>query len=145
MFPTLPPQNNLYSTSIYEVQTPTSEGGAFVFNFLKEMKNDGLVPYSFQTLESKFNSLASTWKDEVLFSSSVSEMITNKSYLQIIALGEKALPLIFNEMKDQPDHWFAALSSITGGVNPVKPENRGNIDKMTNDWINWGKKNGYVS
>ena len=147
MFPfTLPPQsNNSTPISIYEIQTPSSEAGSFVFNYLREIKKSNEIPYIFQTLEKKFGSLSATWKEEVLYSSSVSEIVSNKSYLQIIALGEKALPLIFNEMKKQPDYWFVALSSITGGINPIKPENRGDLAKMTADWIEWASKNEYVS
>ncbi|MFA5747374.1 MAG: hypothetical protein WC926_04895 [Candidatus Paceibacterota bacterium] len=135
----LPPQ-----IILYEVQTPTSQDGAFVFNSLRYLRQTNEIVYTYQSLENRFNSLVSTWKQDTEFSSSVSEIVSNKAYLQIIALGEKVLPLIFKSMEQEPNHWFVALTSITGGVNPIKPEHRGNLSKMTEDWLDWAKKH-YVA
>jgi len=135
MFFDLPPQ-----IILREVQTPTSQEGAFIFNLLRCLKKENERVYIYQSFENRFNSLVSTWKQDTEFSSSVSEIVSNKSYLQIIALGEKVLPLIFESMAQEPHHWFVALTSITGGVNPIKPEHRGNLSKMTEDWLNWASK-----
>lgn len=52
------------------------------------------------------------------------------------------VPLIVRELEREPDHWFVALSAITG-VNPVKPEQRGRLQEMAQAWIIWGQANGY--
>ncbi len=65
------------------------------------------------------------------------------AYQQIIGMGQDAIPLILAEMKRKPGHWFWALKSITG-EDPVLPEQRGRIKKMTEAWINWGRNQGYI-
>lgn len=97
-----------------------------------------------ETFENKFSRLTCAWKDSTMFVSSYNQLLSNPSYLEMIAMGEKVLPLIFAEMQKEPGHWFLALNVITS-VNPVKPESRGNIPAMTNDWLNWAKSKGYVA
>jgi len=41
----------------------------------------------------KFHNLVDVWKEETLLTSSVNEIESNKSYLEIIDMGKKALPL----------------------------------------------------
>lgn len=91
----------------------------------------------------KFDMLASTWKKDTIVMSSPTDMFSNESYLQIIGMGKKALPFIFSELKKEPNHWFVALKSITG-IDPVLQENRGDILKMTEVWLAWGKENHYI-
>jgi hypothetical protein len=102
-----------------------------------------LVPVTRITEEQKFNLLALTWQKDTNLSSSITEMVAHPAYQQIIGMGQRALPFIFNQLNSQPEHWFWALQSITG-VNPIKPEHRGNLPEMTNDWIDWGKANGLI-
>ena len=64
------------------------------------------------------------------------------AYQQIIGLGERALPLIFQELRREPDHWFWALAAITG-KNPVPEEDAGDLEAMANDWLSWGDAQGY--
>ena len=56
-------------------------------------------------------------------------------------MGQSVLPLIMRELEREPDHWFCALTAITG-VNPVKPEQRGRLQEMVQAWIIWGQANG---
>ena len=39
----------------------------------------------------------------------------------------------------EPDHWFPALKSISG-EDPVPPEDRGKVRRMTKAWLAWGEK-----
>src|SRR5438034_1096845 len=94
-----------------------------------------------QDLERKFEQLARKWKSESRFMSSSSDMAMLIPYQQIIGLGPAVLPLIFRELEREPDHWFWALSVITG-ENPVPPESRGNLDAMTEAWLAWGRNDG---
>lgn len=91
----------------------------------------------------KFDILAETWKYNNTFVSSVPDMVLQKTYQEIIGMGPQILPLIFEELKNRPNFWFWALSSITG-ENPVKLEDRGRIEKMRDAWLNWGVEHGYV-
>jgi hypothetical protein len=75
--------------------------------------------------------------------SSTTERATNFAYQQIIGMGEKVLPFIFRELQETGGHWFWALRAITG-ENPVGPESRGNINRMAQAWLEWGRQRGYV-
>ena len=70
-------------------------------------------------------------------------MSTLPPYQKIIGMGAAALPLIFQEMKVAPDHWFWALEAITG-EDPVSPEHRGNVAEMTRACLSWARDRGYV-
>lgn len=89
-----------------------------------------------------FDNLASQWKREVRYTSLLNDMTAHPAYQQIIDLGTEAVPLILDELEKEPNHWFCALRSITQ-VNPVRPENRGRLAGMAQDWLEWGESNGF--
>ncbi|KYC37162.1 hypothetical protein WA1_46895 [Scytonema hofmannii PCC 7110] len=90
----------------------------------------------------KFKELVTLWELEVNGSSFVGEKTNHKAYQQIIEMGDAVIPLILKELETRPNHWFAALRSLTG-ENPVKPEQRGKIKQMAAAWLQWGKEHGY--
>lgn len=90
----------------------------------------------------RFSELADEWRRSQGVTSNLTQIVMNPAYQQIIGMGEIAVPFIFSELERKPDHWFWALISITG-VDPVSDENRGNIRKMAEEWLHWGKKHGY--
>lgn len=87
----------------------------------------------------RFQVLARHWQTESRFLSFARQMARLPSYQAIIEMGEEALPFIFAEMQKQPGHWFIALRQITG-ENPVRPEHKGDLQKMTADWLEWAKE-----
>lgn len=95
-------------------------------------------------LERKFRGLADQWKRATQVESSVSRIGMHPSYQRIIAMGERAIPLILKDLQQQPHHWFWALRVITG-ESPVPPEAQGNMRLMTQAWLDWGRKNGYLT
>lgn len=95
-----------------------------------------------QELEAKFHQLASRWRDEVSSLSSLTQMSLRPAYQQIIGLGPAVIPLLLRELEQRPDHWFWALKAITG-EDPVKPEHRGRLRQMAEDWLRWGREHGY--
>src|SRR5439155_10925325 len=90
----------------------------------------------------RFQELTRQWQIECGSSSSLTWITSRPSYLQIIAMGEMAIPFILEELHNRPDHWSTALSAITND-NPIPQEHRGNLRAMAEDWISWGKENGY--
>ena len=94
-------------------------------------------------LEQTFRALADKWRLETRMLSSDSDIAANFSYHQIIGMGEKALPLIFREMRERGGRWFWALRAITR-QNPIRPEDRGNVRRMTEAWLEWGRRHKYV-
>lgn len=94
-------------------------------------------------LREEFQDLAERWRKETMLSSSVEDMVMHPCYQRIIGMGSVAIPLLLQQLRKEPDHWFWALQVITG-VNPVDPEVAGEIPKMTEAWIEWGKEHGYI-
>ncbi len=88
----------------------------------------------------RFNELKDNWKSETAFLSSISDIVLNFNYQMIIGIGPDVLPLIMEEMKAEQGHWFWALKAIAG-VDPVPPEVRGDMARMTHAWLEWLEKN----
>jgi len=92
--------------------------------------------------ESRFSHLAEQWRRETELASSVVEMATHPAYQQIIGMGKTAIPYIIRELAKDREHWFWALKAITG-EDPVPEKDRGDLQKMTNAWLEWATLNGY--
>ena len=97
----------------------------------------------FNDLKRIFSVLAEEWRRDVIFTSSITDMVMHPAYQRIIGMGPVAVPLLLKELEREPDHWFWALRAITG-ENPVSPEQRGKLDDMTEAWLSWGREKGYV-
>src|SRR5258708_8313791 len=74
----------------------------------------------------EFQDLVRTWRRDTAMLSSSERKAVHPAYQSIIGMGQDAVPLILNEMKRQPDHWFWALRAITG-ANPARQENVGDV------------------
>ncbi len=96
-------------------------------------------------LHLKFKMLVKQWRIERGVTSSTTKMVLCSAYQQIIGMGKPAIPLILQELaaeEEDPDHWFWALTSITG-QQPLNDEDRGDNVRMAEKWLNWGRRNGY--
>lgn len=91
----------------------------------------------------RFRYLADKWKEETFVTSSLNIIESNPSYLEIIGMGRKVLPFIFEDLMSKPSFWFSALEKITG-CDPIKPSHIGYIKLMTEDWLKWGEEHGYI-
>lgn len=87
-----------------------------------------------------FDRFMHEWKTKSRHMSKASAMARLTSYQEIIQMGAPAIPLILRELKREPDHWFNALQLLTD-ADPVAPGHRGQIRKMQEDWVRWGKVN----
>lgn len=92
-------------------------------------------------LSEQFRFLIETIRRECAHLSTAREVGQHPAYLQIIAMGPPALPLLLRELEERPDHWFLALREITQ-ENPVLPEHRGILSEMAQDWLRWGRDRG---
>ena len=95
-------------------------------------------------LNAEFARLSDEWKSQARFFSSPTAMADLPSYQQIIGMGQDAVPLILADLRQGPDHWFIALGRITG-ASPVPREAYGNMDRMTEAWLQWGREHGIPS
>ncbi|MDO8586667.1 MAG: hypothetical protein Q7T82_06460 [Armatimonadota bacterium] len=94
-------------------------------------------------IEGSFIELYRRWRRETGMLSSIMMKSMHPAYQRIIGMGPRAVPLILRQLMQKPDHWFWALTAITGD-DPVRPEDAGDIDKMTAAWISYGKQKGYL-
>ena len=94
------------------------------------------------TLEETVARLLARWRAETAFISSSTQRNEHPDYLQIIALGEEALPFLLRDLESTRDgHLSKALTAITG-VRPVPPGARGKIDAIAEAWLTWARANG---
>jgi hypothetical protein len=96
-----------------------------------------------QLLQETFEALAERWREDTAVMSSVTQMSMHPAYQRIIGMGPKVVPLILRELEREPDHWFWALTFITG-EDPVPPEDAGDIRRMTEAWLRLGRQRGLL-
>jgi len=90
----------------------------------------------------KFDHLAKVWKDETWAFSFPERKAMHRAYLQIIAMGDAAIPLILESLRARgPDHWFLALNVLTD-ANPTAGAET--MEAATEAWLAWGDKNGWL-
>lgn len=92
--------------------------------------------------EMEFWKLAAKWKQETFWDSSITQKILHPCYQQIIGLGPTVVPWLLKALAIEPDFWFEALTAITR-QQPVLFEHAGDLQAMANDWLEWGRRNGY--
>jgi hypothetical protein len=94
-----------------------------------------------ELLRVEFEALDKKWRRETRHLSLVSKKIAHPAYLRIIAMGEPAIPLLLESLRDRPSHWFAALQAIAN-TDPC------HIDatpaQARDAWLNWGTSHGYI-
>lgn len=93
--------------------------------------------------EQTFRRLVEWWRNETGLMALIEDKAMHPAYQQIIGMGPDAIPLILREMKSRPGHWFWALNAITR-EDPIDPEDAGNVRKMTEVWLEWGRERGYI-
>lgn len=94
-------------------------------------------------LAGEFRQLTDQWYEETRFLSSTSEIVSKETYYQIVALGRRVVPFILRELEERGGHWFLALRALTRD-DPVDPQDRGNIRRMTQAWLDWGKRHNQI-
>jgi hypothetical protein len=99
-------------------------------------------------LRDQFDALAAEWKDQSKFLSSSHRMAMLRPYQRIIGMGPAVVPLILEDLRGEPNHWFWALEAITGEC-PLAPDTVGgftaiDVRKTTEAWLEWGRQRGMV-
>lgn len=88
--------------------------------------------------EAEFQQLASRWKSDTMFISSVQDRVLHPAYQRIIGLGRPVLPFLLRDMEINRTDWFWALRSITG-QDPVPESSRGKRNEMIDAWLAWAE------
>jgi hypothetical protein len=84
------------------------------------------------------------WNRDTANISNVTKIITHPAYLHIISLGKRALKHILESLQEGRGPWLVALEAIVYDDCPVPPEHRNSVQKMQEDWLEWGRRNGYL-
>ena len=92
-------------------------------------------------LQEEFKKHARKWVRDTQFVSSLTDKYLHTSYARIIGMGRPAVPMILERIRQQPGDWFYALRAMTGD-NPVKSADAGDMQKMTQAWLDWGREKG---
>lgn len=95
-----------------------------------------------ETVEERFRQLEASWLADVGYSSSSTVLRKHPAFQAIVSLGEAVVPLMLRDLSERPRLWVWALPQITG-VDPVPVSDRGNIAKMSEVWLRWGREHGY--
>jgi hypothetical protein len=123
-----------------------AESFATIYKKIKSLQeNEARQPAAAPDTEAEFRKLAEQWRSETMFISLDRERVCNFAYQQIIGMGKDALPFIFRELKETTSDWFWALRAITRTDVEVRQEDKGNVHKIAEAWMEWGKQHGYVS
>jgi hypothetical protein len=100
-------------------------------------------PGSLETVEQRFRRLEQAWKARTAFLSSDADIVNDSAFQEIIRLGDAVVPLMLRDLQERPRLWVWALPEITG-TDPVAAADRGNIARMTEAWLAWGRNQGYL-
>lgn len=92
-----------------------------------------------------FNDHLEQWVKDTAHLSAVEDMQDHPSYEALKDAGEDILPFVFEVIEDRVVSvgLFTLLADITG-AQPIEKDHRGHVPSMREDWLEWGRKNGYV-
>ena len=89
------------------------------------------------SIKDKFNQLAEQWRNETGGYSLITQKMKHPLCQEIINMGDPIIPLLLNELKNNKWIWFYPLQIITGIELNKK--------FVGEDWIDWGKQQGYIN
>src|ERR1700675_1316341 len=101
-------------------------------------KTQSPVSAKAETVEDRLRRLEATWTAETGYLSSYTDIVEHPAFREIIRLGEAVVPFMLRDLEERPRLWVWALPEITGAA-PVPPGEGGNIAKMSEAWLRWGR------
>jgi hypothetical protein len=94
-----------------------------------------------EQVRAEFNLLSKQWRRDTRHLSQISKKVAHPAYFRIMGLGERAVPLLLEALRDQPAHWFTALRA-TANVNPAPCG--ANPGTAREAWLKWGRGEGLL-
>ncbi len=95
-----------------------------------------------ETVEERFRRLEAAWIAATGVLSDDTDIVEHPAFRDIVGIGKVVVPLMLRDLEQRPRLWVWALPEITG-ENPVSAADRGNIARMSEAWLRWGKAKGY--
>lgn len=65
-------------------------------------------------VEHRFTELKEWWKADTETMSNLSDMVEHPAYQEVISMGWDVVSVLIQELRQEPEHWFVALATITG-------------------------------
>lgn len=100
------------------------------------------------SLDEQFKLYSQNWKNETRGFSTILHKVQNDNYLDIIGIGEPAIKFILEDIQKQSSFLFIALKHLVkvhmNEVSPVTKDDLGNVKKMINAWVLWGKSKNII-
>lgn len=138
----------------YMTQDATSDSGTFVIAEQTHARREKRIVmdraeiissprHQHEEIRREFETHEKKWKADTRFISAPSQRYLHPSYVRIIGLGTPVVPLILKSMEKNPFDWFFALRATTG-ANPVTSDMAGDVRRMAQAWVEWGKSKGLL-
>ena len=105
-------------------------------SFKKQETEEGKTERLFQKLSKRVF-------DEFGPSSDIEKLYSSHSHLEVVGLGQGAVPLLLRDMSAKRRPWFVALAAITR-ANPAKSVEPGDINGLINAWLAWGRRHKFL-
>jgi hypothetical protein len=96
------------------------------------------------TARQRFAILAARWREETADLSRLELKVSDPNYLGIVAIGERAVPFILADLRDNGGYWFPALEAITGEA-PETEDERSTRQGLRTAWLRWGSERGLIA
>lgn len=90
-------------------------------------------------LREKFNSLVKEWDANTILEHSISKIIEDTNFKEIVKMGKKGVPLIIDKIDDEPSVLVWALNIITNQSLDNGPM-RMTISELCKKWVKYYKK-----
>ena len=100
-----------------------------------------LLLFRAEQLRPEFATLAEQWRRDTQHLSLISKKVLHPAYFRIMGMGEDAVPLLLETLRDNPAHWFAALRA-TAKTDPSPPQ--ANPSMAREAWLDWGRSRGLI-
>jgi hypothetical protein len=97
-----------------------------------------------RSIEIRFREQADKWERETAYLSATPMIVMHESYQTIMSMGPDVVPILLHDLQKTRRHWFWALRHLEPNADPVPTKDQGNVDKMIEAWVNWGKKEGKI-
>jgi hypothetical protein len=88
-----------------------------------------------------FDQLKRQWRADSQYVSSTTKLAIHPAYQRIIGLGLQAVPLILQELREEPHQWFWALASIVGEDVGAGQET---VAGAAETWLRWGRSQEFI-
>lgn len=93
-------------------------------------------------VKSEFDTLVKVWSSAIKFYSLERQQVSHPAFIRIVGMGEKVLPLIFEEFSKRPFiAWLTALEAIIGKNIASEAQS---FRETVELWLKWGKDKGYL-